>query len=111
MQKSLCAMATFVLILFTASGALALGDMYSLRAQADSQFRIAEKAYRKAIREYGDTLEGFPDEEKASACRKMSSALHDNRTQYEMEDVLTQMKYKRQVQKLEKYAAALGCMH
>lgn len=82
---------------------------FNLRRQADSQFDIAQKAYRKAVREYGESLNGMPDDFKASACRKMSSALHDNRTQYDMEDLYNQMKYKKQVNLLVQYSTALGC--
>lgn len=99
-----------LIIIFTAAPALALdAGNYTLRRQADSEFRIAQKAYKKAIKDYGETLNGMPDNEKASACRKMSSALHDNRTQYNMEDVLTQMKYKKQVNLLRQYSSTLGC--
>lgn len=97
-----------ILIFPTTSFAIDDG-LRTLRRQADSQFRIAEKAYRKAIREYGELLDGMPSQEKSSACRKMSSALHDNRTQYGMEDMLNQTKYRKQVQKLETYNSALGC--
>ncbi len=97
-----------ILLLPTSAGAMDDGTR-SLRRQADSQFRIAEKAYRKAVRDYGENLEGMPDKEKSSACRKMSSALHDNRVRYQMEDMLDQAKYRKKVNKLEGYSTGLGC--
>ncbi len=85
------------------------GGIRTMRRQADSQFRIAEKAYRKAVKDYGEGIEGMPATEKKSACRKMSSALHDNRIQLDMEDMTNQMKYRRQLQKLNDYNSALMC--
>lgn len=101
---SLLAILIFPTIAFAADDGIR-----TMRRQADSQFRIAEKAYRKAIKDYGGKLDGMPAQEKSTACRKMSSALHDNRTQYGMEDMFNQAKYRKQVQKLETYNSALGC--
>lgn len=98
-----------LLIVSLASSAAAFSLNNSFRLQADSQYRIAEKAYRKAVKDYGKNLQGYPSEEKADACRKMSSALHDNRTQINLEDVLNQQKYRRQYNKLLKYSKLLGC--
>jgi len=108
MNKSLIVLLALLATLM-AFDAFAQDGMLGMRRQADSQFRIAEKAYRKAIKDYGDSLDGLPLEEKTSACKKMSSALHDNKTQYNMEDVFGQMKYKKQIKKLETYNSALGC--
>jgi hypothetical protein len=83
----------------------------SLRYRADSEFRIAEKAYRKAKDNYGDNLEGMPDKERRDACQKLEWALYDNKSRYSKEDVLTQRKYKRQVDKLETYSSELGCQN
>ena len=85
------------------------GGTHALRRQADSEFRIAQKAYKSAKATYGDSLENMPGEERELACRKIGGALHDNRTQYAREDMVNQMTYKRQVQKLEGYASELGC--
>jgi len=76
---------------------------------ADSEFRIAEKAYRRAIKQYGEDMAGMPAEERTSICKKMGYALHDNKIRVSMEDVFAQAKYKRQVQKLERYSSAVGC--
>jgi hypothetical protein len=83
----------------------------SLRYRADSEFRIAEKAYRKAKDNYGDNLEAMPANERSDACQKMEWALYDNRSRYSQEDVYTQRKYKRQVKKLEAYSLELGCQN
>jgi hypothetical protein len=82
----------------------------SLRYRADSEFRVAEKAYKKATASYGESLDGLPKEEREDACRKVGWALHDNKGQYDKEDVLNQMKYKGQVEKLETYSRDLGCL-
>ncbi len=84
-------------------------DSLATRRMADSEFDIAEKAYRRAIKNYGENLQGLPAEEKMSACKKMGWALHDNNIQYEMADPFTQIKYKRQMGKLRKYNEAFGC--
>lgn len=94
-----------------ASTATAVSFSNKMRRQADSQFRIAEKAYRKAIKDYGSNLVGFPDDEKQSACRKMSSAMHDNRVRIGQEDPLNQQKYTRQYTTLREYAKLLGCVN
>lgn len=109
MIKTFLIFSALICLSFLATNAFAMDLTYGMRRQADSQFRIAEKAYRKAIREYGDSMEGLPEKERLKACRKMSSALHDNRTQFNMEDTFGQMKYKEQVEKLEGYSTAFGC--
>jgi hypothetical protein len=97
-------------VLLCAPVAQALEDgTYNLRRQADSEFRIAQKAYRNAKAAYGDSLESMPADERESACRKIGWALHDNRTRYTAEDMISQMQYKRQVQALEGYASEFGC--
>ncbi len=97
-----------IALMFTAP-AFARDNLNDSRRQANSQFRIAEKAYRKAIKDYGENLDGYPDKEKASACKKMSSALYDNRWQYDWENSFNQSKIKTQIQKLETYSSELGC--
>lgn len=96
------------LILF-ATTAFAVDGTYRLRDLADSEFRIAEKTYRTAVKHYGESLKGMSAEEKASMCKKLGYALHDNKVRYSMEDIFAQAKYKRQVQKLEQYSNAVGC--
>ena len=91
------------------SAALAPADTMNTRDMADSEFRIAEKAYRSAIEKYGRNITGMPDDEKATNCKKVHWALYDNRIQYTKEDVLTQMRFKRQIQKLMEFQQALGC--
>lgn len=99
-----------LVITFIASSAMAADSIdRRMRRQADSQYRIAQKAYRAAVKKYGESMTGLPAKEKESACKKMSSALHDNRTQYTGETMMEQMKYKKQIQKLESYNSAFGC--
>ena len=95
--------------LLALSAAMAPADPMNTRAMANSEFRIAEKAYRSAIEKYGRNITGMPEDEKASNCKKVHWALYDNRIQYTKEDVLTQMKVKRQIQKLTEFQQALGC--
>jgi hypothetical protein len=110
-MKRIIAIITLLAMLApVAPAALAMEDgTYMLRRQADSEYRIAQKAYRSAIEQYGDTLDGLPADERQSACRKIGWALHDNRIRYSTEDMISQMQYKRQVETLEKYSRALGC--
>lgn len=109
LRQRVLAMAVMAVVL-CAPVALALEDgTYNLRRQADSEFRIAQKAYRSAKAAYGEYMDGMPADERESACRKIGWALHDNRIQYTMEDMISQMQYKRQVQALEGYASELGC--
>ena len=84
--------------LFTTS---AFADSFSrgAREQADSDFRVAEKSYRKAVKDYGQSLSGLPDEEKASTCKKINSALYTNRHNMIAEDMFRQKKLKDQIGK------------
>lgn len=96
------------LILF-ATNALAQAETYRMREMADSEYRIATKAYNAAVKKYGESLEGMPANEKASVCKKIGYALHDNKVRYRMEDIFAQAKYRKQVQRLESYSNAAGC--
>ncbi|WP_285906851.1 hypothetical protein [Pseudodesulfovibrio pelocollis] len=110
MNRIVLISAMLVALMPIAPTALALGDgTYMLRRQADSEFRIAQKAYRSAREKYGDSLDAMPADERESACRKVGWALHDNRIRYSTEDMISQMQYKRQVEALETYASGLGC--
>ena len=79
------------------------------RRMADSEYRIAQKAYRQAVSEYGDNLTDIPATEKMEACSKIRRALYDNKRQYNLEDAFTQPRYKRQIKKLQEYSSELGC--
>jgi len=81
------------------------------RNQADSDFRIAEKAYRKAVKTYGESLEGLPEKEKMTACKKINSALYTNRHNMVSEDIFRQNRLKQQIGKLKRYGSELGCPH
>ena len=87
----------------------ASADDYAIRQMADNEYDTAQKVYRSAVKEYGKNLEELPADEKASACKKIGWALNDNRIQYELADPFTLMKYRRQVNNLNKYNAAFGC--
>jgi len=108
MKKILLVTSLLICLIGMASSAFAF-DSTRLRQEADSQFRIAEKAYNKAVKDYGENFEGMPEEERTSACTKMRRALYDNRTQYNLEDLFAQMKFKKQIKQLEDYSNALGC--
>ena len=90
--------------------AYASADMnYAIRQMADNEYDTAQKVYRSAVKKYGENLEGLPDDERASACKKIGWALHDNKFQYEMADPFTKMKYTRHMSNLNKYNEAFGC--
>ncbi|MEF2230323.1 MAG: hypothetical protein V3571_05290 [Pseudodesulfovibrio sp.] len=89
--------------------AMALADTTPTRDMADSEYRIAEKAYRSAVEKYGRNISGMPADEKATSCQKVRWALYDNRIQYTKEDLITQMRFKRQIQKLEEFKKLMGC--
>lgn len=89
--------------------ATVIADSYATRRLADSEFDIAQKAYRSAVSKFGENLDGLPAAEKKSACKKIEWALYDNKIQYETADPFTIMRYKRQLNKLNKYNAAFGC--
>lgn len=105
---TLLSLLVFTLIL-TISTAHAKNLNPSFRRLADSQYRIAKKTYNKAVNDYGESMAGMPDKERESACKKLRSALHDNKTQISREDPLNQSKYRRQTKELEGYNAAMGC--
>jgi len=88
---------------------LAPAETSRLRDMADSEFRIAQKAYRDAVRQYGEDLQGIPADEKSAACRKISQALYDNKVQVTMEDAFGEMAVRKQINMLTNYAEKLGC--
>jgi len=92
---------TIVICLF-ASSAFSGSRSSGSRLQANSDFRIAEKAYRKAKRDYGQSFDGLPANEKAAACKKIRSALYTNRHAIIDEDIFNQAVLKKQIHKLEK---------
>lgn len=98
----------FCQLLF-ASAALAKSIEHGMRRQADANYRIAKRDFRKAVNTYGDNLAGITEADLHSTCRSISSALHDNRTQIPREDTLNQMKYKRQVKELEEMQSKIQC--
>ncbi len=108
MKKLLIPLMILSICLFTTS-AFAGNFRHGARDQADSDFRIAEKSYRKAIKNYGQSLSGLPDKEKASACKKINSALYTNRHNMIAEDMFRQNKVKGQINKLERYGNEMGC--
>ncbi|MDC0335420.1 hypothetical protein OAN24_00780 [Pseudodesulfovibrio sp.] len=109
MRRKTCIILTIIITIIISTAIAATADVYRMREQANSEFRIAEKAYRKAIKDYGESLEGMHAKEKASACKKIGSALYDNKWQANNEDVFAKPQYTKQVTKLEDYAKALGC--
>ncbi|QJB57979.1 hypothetical protein [Pseudodesulfovibrio sp. zrk46] len=108
MKKALL-FACISLVFCFAANAFAQSDILRMRRMADSEFRIAEKAFKEAETEYGPALTGIPAEEKMVLCKRIRTALYDNRVQYNFEDLIAQMKYKRQIQKLESYQSAANC--
>jgi cbb3-type cytochrome oxidase subunit 3 len=82
---------------------------YRSRNQADSDYRIAEKTYRKIVKNYGDSLEGLPEQERVTACKRINSALYTNRHNMVAEDMFRQNKLKKQIRKLRQYSTELGC--
>lgn len=88
---------------------LAPAETSRLRDMADSEFRIAQKAYRDAVKQYGDDVRGMPADEKETACRKIAQALYDNKVQVTMEDPFGEVEVRRQINKLTGYAKTIGC--
>jgi len=109
MNKAALITTTLIICLITTS-ALAADLQKSMRRQADSDFRIAEKAYRKAVKDYGKAFNGLPDSEKTSACKKINSALYTNRHNMVAEDTFRQQQLKQQIGKLEQYGSELECV-
>ncbi|MFH1913734.1 MAG: hypothetical protein ABIK45_05625 [Pseudomonadota bacterium] len=107
--SGMAALVVAVLLMAAAVPAQEIDDTYRLREMADSEFRIAEKAYRSAKEQYGDSLDAMPAGEREEACHKIAWALNDNISLYEAEDVVTQMHYGQQVEKLKTFASGLGC--
>ncbi|MUM77032.1 hypothetical protein GKC30_05240 [Pseudodesulfovibrio sp. F-1] len=103
------ALALAVLLMAATAPAQDIDDIYRLREMADSEFRIAEKAYRSAKEKYGDSFDAMPANEREEACHKIAWALNDNVSRYETEDVINQRRYAEQVDKLKVYATGLGC--
>jgi len=98
-----------VLMLTSLIPSLAPAETSRLRDMADSEFRIAQKAYRDAVSKYGDDVQGLPADEKSAACRKISQALYDNKVQVTMEDAIGEMVVRKQINQLTGYANKLGC--
>jgi len=107
--SGMAALALAVLLMAAAVPAQDIDDTYRLREMADSEFRIAEKAYRSARDKYGDSLDAMPANEREEACRKIAWALNDNVSRYQAEDVVSQMHFGGQVEKLKTFASGLGC--
>jgi hypothetical protein len=107
MTKYLIATALFLAMLIPAH---AQDDAaYRNRQMADNEYDSAQKAYRNAVAKYGENMEGLPDDEKESACKKIGWALNDNKYQLSVADPFTLTKYKRQVDDLNKFNTAFGC--
>lgn len=100
-------LAVLALVCFLPS--LAAAETSRLRDLADSEFRIAQKAYRDAVKQYGDDVRGMPAGEKGAACRKIAQALYDNKVQVTMEDAFGEMEVRKQINKLTDYAKTIGC--
>lgn len=98
----------FALFLTVLTPTLSQAESFSRRL-ADSEYDIAQKAYRSAIKKYGENLQGLPAAEKESACKKIGWGLFDNRLEYQRADPFTMIRYKRQVEDLTKYNEAFGC--
>lgn len=102
-------LATFFTLSLLIAPAFADNYTREARNQADSEFRIAEKAYRKIVKNYGESFVGLPDEEKVSACKKINSALYNNRHNMIAEDMFRQRYLQKQINKLEKFSKDLDC--
>lgn len=102
MKKSITILAVFM-TLFMATTVFAENLTRNMRLQADSEYRIAVKAYNRAVQDYGEALTGIPSDERESICKKFSSALYDNRWQADNEDIFNAAKYRRQAGTLEQY--------
>ncbi|QGY40974.1 hypothetical protein GM415_12835 [Pseudodesulfovibrio cashew] len=110
MRKILTSALLMFCLFALTSPASAMDIARGLRGQADSSYRIAKKAYRKAVKDYGESLQGMPETERASACKKMGYGIYDNRTQIPLESsYFYETQYRRQLKELEGYAKTLGC--
>lgn len=89
--------------------ASAPAEFSRLRDLADSEYRIAQKAYRDVVRRYGEHLEGLPDDTRAEACRKVGWALTDNRSEVAMEDPIGERVVQKQINDLTAWGRAMGC--
>ncbi|WP_243545941.1 hypothetical protein [Pseudodesulfovibrio tunisiensis] len=83
---------------------------YYTRDMADSEYRMAEKSVRKAKADYGENLDNVPAEKRASICRELSAALHDNRIQLNRNDFFTKQQYRKQVDNLQVWTREMGCL-
>lgn len=79
------------------------------RDEADSNYRVAKKAYESAIKDYGTSLTELPDDEKSSICKRIGRALYTNRHNLISEDFFRQKVVKRQIADLEQYESEVGC--
>jgi len=110
MNKKFLLSCLLTIVCLGTSSALASDNIgRSLRYQAESNYRIAKKAYISTMDTYGDNLEGIPQEEKDSVCTKIRRGLHDNRTQIIREDIWNQKRFKKYTDELESYSDTIGC--
>ncbi|WP_097010368.1 hypothetical protein [Pseudodesulfovibrio profundus] len=110
MNKKLLLSCLLAMFCLGASSALASDNIgRSLRYQAESNYRIAKKAYISTMDSYGDNLESMPQQEKDSVCTKIRRGLHDNRTQIIREDIWNQKRFEKYSDELESYSGTIGC--
>lgn len=100
---------TILLLLAFTLPAVARDYQRGLERQADSYFRMSEKAYRKAVKEYGDDLSTIPLKEKEEACTKIRRALLYNKNNLVSADIFRQNVVKKQIKKLRQYQLDMGC--
>lgn len=107
-----CVMLAFAIVTISliAFPALATDDMdRSLRYQAESNYRIAKKAYDNIMDKYGSALQDMPENEKESVCTKIRYGLHDNRSQIVRANIWDKKRFKQYVKDLESYSETIGC--
>lgn len=110
MNRKLLLACLLITISLGASLALASDNIgRSLRYQAESNYRIAKKAYTSTMKTYGGKLESMPQKEKDTVCTKIRRALHDNSTQIIREDIWHQKQFKEYTKELESYSDTIGC--
>jgi len=108
MKKTVTLLSIFCLLTLFVSSALALRPHFQDR-MADRDYKIARRAYRAFVKDYGMEPEKWPSAEKERACREIGRALHTNRHEVTFADILRQRDLKKQIRDLEGFAKELSC--
>ncbi|WP_419788133.1 hypothetical protein [Pseudodesulfovibrio sp.] len=86
-----------------------LDEPNQLQEMANSEFRIAQKAYRDLVKKYGADVKGMTAEEKEKACKKIKQAQYDNNVQENMESTFAAKNTQKQLSELNAYSKTLMC--